>query len=106
MAEQEEKEEQAAPGDSPPKSSGGFLERLKKAPPWVWIGLIIALLTLIVGFMAYQHAQQNPVTTPPAQQPGGGIGQNPPTGGSSGNGGRHKKHKHGSGGSGGSGSGG
>lgn len=48
-------------GGSESSGGGGFLEKLKKAPPWVWIGIAIGAATLVVGYLAYQNnASVNP----------------------------------------------
>ncbi len=81
MAEQEEQEETTEPGATPDKQSGGFLARLKKAPPWVWIGLAVAVATLVVGYAAYRNSQA--ATNPAAS--GGSNSTLPPGSTGSGN---------------------
>lgn len=63
----------ASPAARPDEKSENFLQKIKHAPPWVWIGLAIALGTLVVGYLAYQHSvatQQGTPTAPGTLPPG------------------------------------
>lgn len=90
MADNEEATQQSEGGDPEgPAKGGNFLERMKKAPPWVWIGLAIAAATLIIGYIALRNQSSSSSLTPqsasgnspnaptsPGAAPGQGQGQN------------------------------
>jgi hypothetical protein len=71
MADSSESSQQSEGGESSNPVKGNFLERMKKAPPWVWIGLAIAAATLIIGWLALRNnsSSTNPLASASGNNP-------------------------------------